>query len=241
LPRATLTERVDKLENMVMKLAYIQMNTEMEIQALKEEMKEFKEEMKRWREKSDKDMAAFKEEMKRWREKSDKDMAAFKEEMKQWREKIDEQIRDVNKRWAELAQKMGTVVEDIAAPNIPRIVKEYFECSDLDSFAIRIMRKNRKTGDKKEFDVVASCGDMVFLVEVKSSVRQKYVDDFVEFVKSGEFYDYFPEYEGKELVPIFASFSISEGFLKVLTKSKIYVMVMGDKTMEIVNFEEVKR
>jgi len=44
-----------------------------------------------------------------WREKSDKDMVAFKEEMRQWREKIDEQIRDVNKRWAELAQKMGTM------------------------------------------------------------------------------------------------------------------------------------
>jgi hypothetical protein len=34
--------------------------------------------------------------------------------------------------WGELANKMGTLVEDIVAPNIPRIAKRYFGAEELE-------------------------------------------------------------------------------------------------------------
>ncbi len=36
-----------------------------------------------------------------------------------------------SKRWGELANKMGTVVEDIVAPSVRRLAREVFECGDL--------------------------------------------------------------------------------------------------------------
>jgi len=36
----------------------------------------------------------------------------------------------MNKRWGELANKMGTVVEDIVAPSIPRLAREIFACGE---------------------------------------------------------------------------------------------------------------
>ena len=42
--------------------------------------------------------------------------------------------KEMNKRWGELANKMGTLVEDIVAPNISGIAREYFGCSDIKDF-----------------------------------------------------------------------------------------------------------
>src|SRR5438876_12263945 len=51
--------------------------------------------------------------MAEFRQKVDQDIT----EMRQWR--VDSQ-----KKWGEIANKLGTFVEDIVAPNIPRIGKE---------------------------------------------------------------------------------------------------------------------
>ena len=73
-----IKERVSTLEEMMMRLVYIQQKTEMGMQSLQKEMKDFKDEM--------------------------------------------------NKRWGELVNKMGTIIEDIIAPNIPTIAQRYFKC-----------------------------------------------------------------------------------------------------------------
>ena len=39
--------------------------------------------------------------------------------------------RAMNKRWGELANKMGTVVEDIVAPSVRRLAGEVFDCGDM--------------------------------------------------------------------------------------------------------------
>ena len=48
-----------------------------------------------------------------------------------------EERREMNKRWGELANKMGTVVEDIVAPSVRRLAREVFECGDLVYFGTR--------------------------------------------------------------------------------------------------------
>ncbi|MCD6122651.1 MAG: hypothetical protein J7K04_12510 [Spirochaetales bacterium] len=50
----------------------------------------------------------------------------------------------MNKQRGYLANRFGTVAEDIAAPNIPRIVKEYFGCSTILDFAVRRRVVNSK-------------------------------------------------------------------------------------------------
>jgi hypothetical protein len=112
-------------------------------------------------------------------------LEAFKEEMNEDRKKI-------YKMWGELANKMGTLVEDIVAPNIPIIAKEYFGAEELDFFGVRISKRNEKDRSKmREFDVIAMCND----------------DEIVKY----------------------------------LTKKRIYAMALRDDTMDLLNFEKIKK
>ena len=40
--------------------------------------------------------------------------------------------REMNRKWGELANKMGTMVEDLVAPSLPRIVQEQFGLEIID-------------------------------------------------------------------------------------------------------------
>jgi len=146
--------------------------------------------------------------------------------------------REMNKRWGELANKMGTLAEDIVAPNISGIAQEYFGCKDLDFFGVRIRKKNTKDTSKvREFDVIAVCDDKVIINETKSNPKIEYINEFINVLK--EIYDYFPEYRDKKIIPIFSSLYIPEDLVTYLTKNRIYAMAMKDDTMDLLNFEQV--
>jgi len=166
------------------------------------------------------------------------EMLEFKEEMRAFKEEMREFKREMNKRWGELANKMGTLVEDIVAPNISGIAREYFGCKDLDFFGVRIRKKNTKDASKvREFDVIAVCDDKVIINETKSNPKIEYINEFINVLK--EIYDYFPEYRGKKVIPIFSSLYIPEDLVTYLTKNRIYAMAMKDDTMDLLNFEQV--
>ena len=136
----------------------------------------------------------------------EREMRDFKDEMKDFKDEEKQQRREMNRKWGELANKMGTLVEDIVAPNISGLANRYFGCKEeeLDDFMVRRKKLNTKDPSKKrEFDVIAVCGDVVLLNETKSTPRIGYIDDFAEVLK--EIYDYFPEYRGKKVIPVFAS------------------------------------
>ncbi|MFN3533513.1 MAG: hypothetical protein ACK41Q_13550 [Candidatus Brocadia sp.] len=165
------------------------------------------------------------------------EMKEFKEEMKEFKDEMREDRRKMYKKWGEIANKMGTVVEDIVAPNIPRIAQEYFGCKDLEFFGLRVHKRNAKDRSKsREFDIIAVSDDTVIVNETKSSPRIDYINEFRETVK--EIYDYFPEYREKKVIPIFSSLSIPESVVTYLTKIKIYAMAMKDDTMELLNYEK---
>ena len=98
------TERVDRLEGLMAEVAHAQMRTEMSLLALSKESREFKGEMKEFKE--------------------------FKEEMREFKEEAERDRRRMNKAWGDLANKLGTTVEDVVAPNIPRIGREEFAMGD---------------------------------------------------------------------------------------------------------------
>ncbi len=201
-----------------MRLVYIQQTTEIEIQSLKEEMEVFKEEMQ-----------AFKGEMKE-----------FKGEMKQTVQELKEDQKKRNKQWGELANKLGTVVEDIVAPAVSLVIKKYFKC-EVDDLQVRRRRRDIKTGLRDEFDVIAvsETYGTVFLIEVKASVRIEYINEFRD-KKIDKFLKLFPEYRDYKLVPIFASLRLEEDIINYLTKNKIYAMAYKEwEYMDILNYEDV--
>jgi hypothetical protein len=54
-----------------------------------------------------------------------------------------------------------------------------------------------------------------------------------------DIHGYFPEYPGKNIIPIFDGLFISDNLLRYLTKHRIYALGMGAETMELLNGEQL--
>jgi len=148
--------------------------------------------------------------------------------------------KEMNRKWAELAQRLGTIVEDIVAPNIPGIAREQFGCQTILDFMLRRTKVHPlEPGRSREFDVICVGENIVIWNETKATMRPEYVTDFVEALP--EFREYFPEYERLRLIPIFASLNLAPDIVRALTRRRIYAMTMGERTMELVNFAEVSQ
>ena len=248
---AELTERVDRLEGAIMELVYIQHKTEMEIQSLKREIKEFKDAIQKDTENLKRELAEFKDEMRAFKDemkvfkdgmkvfkdemKIFKDeMKVFKDEMKEFKDEMQREVKRINKQWGELANKMGTIVEDMVFPAVRPVVKKYFGCNPS---VLMMNVEKRVDGINAEFDVIAVCDDAAFVIEVKSTARVEHigqVKDKVELFKK-----LFPEYSNRKVVPILASLKIGEDVLSRLTKERIYGMAYREwEFMDILNFEE---
>jgi hypothetical protein len=206
---SVVEHRVDRLEEALMKLAYAQFNTEMQIQALKQDMSDFKGEMR-----------DFKNEM-----------AVFKDEVRRDR-------KAMNKRWVEISNKMGTIVEDIIYPSAARIAREHFG-ADAFEFEAQRVRRLRAPDDRREFDGIFVWPGHALLLEAKATVRPEYLAAFAEFVAKDAFFAYFPEYRGRRLIPLFAALSLTPGEVEWLTRQRLYAAAMGDDAMELLNGEQV--
>ncbi len=146
--------------------------------------------------------------------------------------------KEWNKRWGELANRLGTIVEDIVAPSMPRIAQELGSGEIEDMMVRRQVRHKRERTRRREFDVVVVGEHKIVLNETKATVRLEYIDDFIQVLS--EIDDYFPEYRGKPLVPVFASLYLADDIVHYLTQHRIYAMAMGDETMQLLNFEALK-
>lgn len=215
---------------------------------------EIRQEMKQDRERADGIIAEIRQQMERDRERTDGIIAEIRQQMERDRKRTDEMIaqmhqrseqelrefrRESNQKWGELANRLGTVAEDIVAPNLPRIAREQFGCpGEPDDFMVRRwVRHQIDNSKRRDFDVIAVYSDKVLINETKATVRLNYIDNFIEVL--ADIHGYFPEYRGKTIIPIFAGLSIPENLVRYLTKHKIYALGMGEETMKLLNFESL--
>ena len=149
--------------------------------------------------------------------------------------------KKMNKRWGELANKMGTLVEDIVAPSIRRLAREVFDCGEEQHFATQVsLKRSDDPSRQREFDALYVGADAVLLNDTKSTPRSEYVREFIQFVDSGEFALYFPQYAHLPIRPAFSSLSIPPDVVTLLTRQGIYAIAMGDEAMHVVNLEAVR-
>ena len=147
----------------------------------------------------------------------------------------------MNKRWGELANSMGTVVEDIVAPSIRRLAHKVFDCGEQQYFSTRMsVNRSDDPSREREFDALYVGARAVLLNETKATARPDYAREFVQFLESGEFALYFPELREVPIVPAFSSLSIPEDMVKYLTRRGIYAIAMGDEAMQVLNLDAVR-
>ncbi|KER10428.1 MAG: hypothetical protein HY22_04195 [[Candidatus Thermochlorobacteriaceae] bacterium GBChlB] len=184
----------------------------------------------------------------------DKEAKEFKDEMKEFKTQtliyqarleettveLKQSVKDLNKKWGELSNKLGTIVEDIVAPNLPSIAEKYFGLKNIERMMLNIYVSSQKPDViGREFDAILVSGETVVLNETKSTVRQNYMEEFIEMLP--EFFDYFPELQGKKIIPIFSSLSLNPAQVAFLTKRGVYAMAMSGNTMDILNYDDVAR
>ncbi|MFN3561902.1 MAG: hypothetical protein ACK4XM_08350, partial [Chloroherpetonaceae bacterium] len=201
-----------------------------EVLVFKDEMKDFKDEMKEFKDNVDKTIVELKE-----------TTAQLGKELKETTARLSKEMSDskaeLNKKWGDLANRLGTVVEDIVAPNLPTVAKKYFKIEHIQRSMMNLYIESETLKKGKEFDLILVSKDYVLLNETKTTIRQNYMDEFIQSLP--EFFEFFPELKGKKLIPIFSSLKFTPQQLAYLTKHKIYAMSMAGSTMELLNFEEI--
>lgn len=212
----TIEDRVDRLEALfgqfMTEMAVLNKRAEERNRAAEERSARF-----------EKEMGEFKDEMR-----------AFKDEMRAFKDEMRASKREMDKKWGDLANKMGTIIEDILAPNLRRLAREHFQFGTIQDFMIR--RTRRQPGHpetESEFDTIVVGADAVILGEAKSTPSLEYANDFAR--KVGSFFDFFPEYQGKRFIGIFGSWAIPDAIVERLTSHGLYAMRMGEDTMELAN------
>lgn len=176
---------------------------------------------------------------------TERELRDFKSEMKEFKDrmlKFSEESKEDRirwyKQWGDLTNKLGSIVEDMVAPNIPGIARTYFGCEDLDFFGLRITKKNLRDKSKsREFDIIAMTGGMFIINETKATPRVEYIQEFVETLK--EVPDYFPEAREKRIIPVFSSLYLPQNVITYLTRMKIYAMAIKDDTMDLLNYRSI--
>ena len=205
----------------------------------REEAARVREEMKEQAAREREEAARVREEMKEQAAREREEAARVREEMK---EQAARERKEMNQRWGELANKMGTIVEDIVAPSIRRLAREVFDCGDLRAFYTRTVRtRSDDPSREREFDALYVGTQAVLLNETKASARPEYARAFVQFLESGQFAQYVPEYPRLPIVPVFSSLSIPADVVTYLTRRGIYAVAMGDEAMQVLNLDEVRR
>ena len=64
------------------------------------------------------------------------EMREFKDEMSEFKDETRRDRQRMNKQWGELANRLGTLVEDIVAPSLPRVAAEQFGCDAPELFVV---------------------------------------------------------------------------------------------------------
>ncbi|MEJ2389348.1 MAG: hypothetical protein P8Y27_19190, partial [Chromatiaceae bacterium] len=115
----------------------------------------------------------------------------------------------MNRKWGDLANKLGSMVEDLVYPSLPRVIQQTVG-QEPDRVAIRVKQRG-PDGQRKEFDAYAVTEDLVFLNSTKATLRSADIDAFVTDIAA--FREYFPEYRDLPLVGILATLAVDESVL----------------------------
>ena len=117
---------------------------------------------------------------------------------------------------------------------VDRLGGDYFRLNPVLDFMIRRVRRRPDCLTlETEFDALLVGAEAVILEEAKSTPSIESADTFADKVRA--FFDFFPEYRGRRLIPVFGSWAIADPVIEWLTQQGIYALRMGEDTMELAN------
>ena len=170
-----------------------------------------------------------------------KEMQAFKNEMQEFKKESERDRKNMNRQWGELANKMGTMVEDLVAPSIPRILKQVTNCiaDEPQLIAVRVRRTHPERPElRQEWDALALCGDYLLVNETRSTLTVEGVKEFVDRLPTIR--QFFPEYGDKQVIGAVASLYVPPSVIEFGEKKGVIVLGFGDGAMDVLNSPNFK-
>ncbi|MDM8520927.1 hypothetical protein QUF64_12835 [Anaerolineales bacterium HSG6] len=159
-----------------------------------------------------------------------------REEWEKSRQELRKQIANTNKQLGDLSRKMGTMIEDFVAPDLPRILRQLANLPDDELIVVNTRVKRRLSNGKRqiiEFDAVADGGTHILVNETKNTLRSEDISHFVETL--GDARTYFPEFANRPIIGVVSSFNIDPNIVTHASRQGLVVLALGDGLMSVQN------
>jgi hypothetical protein len=135
-----------------------------------------------------------------------------------------------------LSHRLGTLVEDLVAPSLPRILRELVSCPDeMDAVVSVRLRRRHPTlpGQHLEIDALVDCGNYVLFNETKSQLTPEKVKAFV--AKLATVREYFPEYQHCTILGGVSSLVVEASLIEYASRQGLLVLGTSEGLMELQN------
>lgn len=171
------------------------------------------------------EIAASEKRMAEQQQRSDAQWAKWQKEMTQSREEL-----------GRLSHRLGTLVEDLVAPSLPRILRELVHCPNETEVMVNVRLRRRhplQRGQMLELDALADCDNYVLINETKSQLTPEKVKAFV--AKLPTIRDYFPEYQHHTIIGGVSSLFVEDSLIDYASRQGLIVLGTSDGLMAIQN------
>ena len=157
-----------------------------------------------------------------------------REQIEKDRQRGEKERKEFNRQLAGISDRLGSLIEDMVAPNAPRIARTLFEGDEVLTSAIRVKRRHPSDpGLNIELDLLVVGSRHLLVGEAKSKVTVEKAMAFLEKMRSIP--EFFPKFSGFTILPLIASVGIESSLVAHLSRLHIYALAFGDETMEILN------
>jgi len=155
-------------------------------------------------------------------------------ELREFQKETSVQIRELRAQLGDLGIVQGEIGEELFYRNLKSMFKER-------GIIFNSVRRNlRKRRDDREYDIVATNGTQVLVVEVKNKLRRKQIDQFLE-ERLPEFKEKFPQYKDKELLGAVGALVVKDDVARYAEKKGLFVLTQTDEGgATILNKEKFK-
>jgi len=223
-------------------------------ETLEQVLKLLMEDTKRYRQRTEEDTKRYRQQSEVSAARVDKALSELSEQSKQTQlelqslakqtqaelDSLAKQVKETTKQMGEQSRRMGTLVEDIVAPDMLRILRQVAGISEDIEGIINVRHKEFYGGKELnghphmlELDAIARCGDYALINETKTTLRSEDVKDFV--ARLAIVRDYFPQLVGKKIIGAVSSLWIDESLRKQATRQGLLVLALGEGMLQLQN------
>jgi hypothetical protein len=147
--------------------------------------------------------------------------------------KTDEQLKKLGKHIGDLTNGWGKFVLGLSEPSVIASLKDI----GFELLATASPYRYRKNGNEYEIDIFCEGRDngkpTVIAIEVKSSLNQQKLKEFIEKLK--EFREFFPRYEKSKLIAGIAGIRFASGVKEKAEKEGLYLFSVKEDLMKNIN------